>query len=65
VSSICECPALPVNIWFRRGEEIERRELAEDTGDRDADDYLALKCDSWIITCPECGLIMAAGQTGA
>jgi adenine-specific DNA methylase len=54
---------MPINIWFRDGQEVHRRTLTEVTGASDGQDYLAMGCDAWVIRCPECGRIYAAGQT--
>lgn len=62
LTTVCDCPELPVNRWYRDGQLIEERVLADDTGQRDFDDYAASDANAFVMLCPTCGQVYAQGH---
>lgn len=70
--SVCPCPETPVNYWRRHGRWTVRPlpplspfgvAVAEVAADMDGDEFNAGGYDMWVIACPSCGRIYAAGDT--
>jgi hypothetical protein len=59
MSGVCGCLAPLINVWFRDGVELERRELGPDNGEADAREFLAAGGDEWVIACPQCDRVYA------
>lgn len=64
-ADMCDCPDLPVNEWLDvAGETIRTRTIAADTGESDANEYLADPAAiGWRIVCPTCRKVYAIGGT--
>lgn len=62
-ADMCPCPVVPVNEWLDRdGRVIETRPLEADSGDTDAEDFLARPdAVGWRVVCPDCGKVYATG----
>lgn len=65
----CECPAMPVNYWRTpEGDWVAASDIGREgvdgaaaVAEADADRYNRLGCTAWVIACPTCHRIYAAG----
>lgn len=66
-AEVCGCPVMPVNHIYRGREQVATWPLADRDGTNprdagaDADWFNASGADSWVIACPACRRLYAAG----
>lgn len=59
---VCECPALPLNVWHHPATGWDAgRAIGSTTGEHDGLEYIAGGFDGWVIICPDCDQVYGWG----